>query len=116
MLYYFFKVAISAILIVIISEISKSSSLVGGILASIPLLSILAFIWLYVDTKDTQKVIDLSQSIFWLVIPSLSLFILFPILLKQNIHFALALVLSILGMLVFYYLMIFLLNKTGVNL
>ena len=47
-MYYVIKVLISAILIVAISELSKRSSLIGAILASIPFVSVLAFIWIYV--------------------------------------------------------------------
>lgn len=83
MIYYIIKVALSAILIVLVSEVSKKSSLIGGIVASVPLLSVFAMIWLYIDTKSVEKVSQLSTSIFWLVIPSLSLFIILPILLKM---------------------------------
>lgn len=77
MLYYIIKILISALLITFISEISKRSSFWGGVLASVPVVSVIAFIWLYEDTKDIQKIIDLSLNIFWLVIPSLSLFLIF---------------------------------------
>ena len=68
MIYYALKVFISALLIVAIAEISKRSSLLGSLLASIPLVSVLAIIWIYVDTKDVEKISALSSSIFWLEI------------------------------------------------
>lgn len=74
-MYYLIKVLISAILIVLISEISKRNSLISSILASIPLVSVMAFIWIYIDTKNLETISKLSISIFWLVIPSLILFI-----------------------------------------
>jgi len=116
MLYYILKVILSAVLITSISEISKRSSFWGGILASVPLISVIGFIWLYIDLKDTQKISDLSTSIFWLVIPSLSLFISLPILLKYKLNFYLALFLSIIIMILFYYFMVFILNKAGIKL
>ena len=61
MIYYIIKVLISAIIIVTVSEISKKSSLVGGIFASIPLVSVLAMIYLYIDTQDVQKISQLNQ-------------------------------------------------------
>jgi uncharacterized MAPEG superfamily protein len=63
--YYFAKVFITAILVVLISEISKRSSLIAAILASLPIVSILAFIWLYIDTKSVEKISGLSTSIFF---------------------------------------------------
>ena len=93
---YVIKVLISAGLIVLITELSKrGSTLWGGILASLPLTSLLAFIWLYLDTRDATKIASLSWSIFWLVLPSLSLFIALPVLLRRGLHFAIAFPLSI---------------------
>ncbi len=100
--YYIAKIAITTILIVLISEIAKRSSFIGAILASIPLVSMLAMIWLYVDTKDVTKVSALSSSIFWLVLPSLILFIALPWLLKNGVDFYVSMIMS-LGLTVFSY-------------
>ncbi len=116
MWYYIIKVITSSIIIVAISEISKRSSLIGSILASIPLISFLAFIWLYIETKDIAKIADLSTSIFWLVIPSLSFFLLFPYLLKRNIQFFLAMTIAAIVMIISYFLMLFLLKKFGIKI
>lgn len=116
MIYYIIKVAISATLIVAISEVSKKSSLIGGILASVPLVSVLGMIWLYIDTKSVEEISQFSTSVFWLVIPSLSLFIVLPILLKLKLSFYIALPVSLIVMVFFYYLMIYVLGKFGINL
>ncbi|MBU0472715.1 MAG: DUF3147 family protein [Bacteroidetes bacterium] len=116
MIYYIIKVVISATLIVAISEVSKKSSLIGGILASVPLLSVLGMIWLYIDTGSNQKIAQFSTSVFWLVIPSLSLFIVLPLLLKMKMSFYVALPISLVVMVIFYYLMIFILTKVGIKL
>ena len=113
MIYYIIKLAITAILIVLISEISKRSSLVGGILASIPIVSVLALTWLYIDTNDTEKISGLSISIFWFVIPSLALFISLPILLRKGINYYISILISIILTAVCYYIMLMLLNKFG---
>ncbi|MCL4369025.1 MAG: DUF3147 family protein [Actinobacteria bacterium] len=88
---YTIKVLISAVLIVLVSEISKRSSTFGGLVASLPLVSLLAIIWLYMDTRDAERVAELSTSIFWLVIPSLVLFVVLPILLRARVGFWLSL-------------------------
>ncbi len=90
--------------------------MIGALLASIPLVSVLAMIWLYQDTKDINKISDLSISIFWLVIPSLALFISLPLLLKQGLHFYLSLVISITITATCYFIMLFVLKQFGVNL
>ncbi len=116
MAYYTLKIIITTILIVAISEISKRSTFVGAILAYVPLVSVLAMIWLYVDTKDILKVSALSTSVFWLVLPSLTLFISLPILLKQNINFYLSISISIFVTILSYWLMISVLSRFGIKL
>lgn len=116
MIYYLTKIAITTILIVAISEIAKRSSFAGAILASIPIVSVLAMIWLYVDTKDVAKVSALATSVFWLVLPSLILFITLPLLLKQGLNFYTSIGLSIGITIGAYWFMVVVLNYYGVKL
>ncbi len=116
MSYYLVKLAVTTILIVLISEIAKRSSFVGALLASIPLVSVLAMIWLYVDTKDASKVSALATGVFWLVLPSLALFIALPLLLKQGINFYTSMSLSIGITVVCYWIMVVTLNHFGIKL
>lgn len=116
MTYYIVKIVLTTLLIVVISEISKRSSFIGAILASVPLISVLAMLWLYIDTKDISRVTTLSQSIFWLVLPSLVLFITLPILLRQGVHFYLAMTIAICLTIFCYWLMVTILQSFGVRL
>jgi hypothetical protein len=116
MLYYAIKVAISALIIVAIAELAKRSSGLAALLASLPLTSLLAFMWMHVEGADSANIADLSGQIFWLVLPSLVLFILFPLLLKQGLGFWLSLVLSVVATVVCYFVMLPLLRKFGVQL
>ena len=115
MWYYATKVVISAVLIVAISEISKRSSVLGAILASVPLVSVIAMIWLYHDTGDTAKISALATSIFWLVIPSLALFVSLPILLKSGLGFYLSLTISIGVTIICYFAMLAALRAFGIQ-
>jgi hypothetical protein len=115
-LYYTLKVLISAVLIVVISEVAKRSSFVGGLIASLPLVSVLAFVWLYVDTKNMERVAALSHSIFWLVLPSLSLFLALPWLLKKTENFYLSLGAAIAITAVLYLVMVLLLRRMNIAL
>ena len=116
MTYYIVKIVITTVLIVAISEISKRSSFAGAILASIPIISVLAMTWLYVESKDVTKVAELSTSVFWLVIPSLALFLSLPVLLKQGVNFYLSLSISIMLTVACYWLMISVLNHYEIDL
>lgn len=106
MWYYITKLLISASLIVVISELAKRSSVLGAIVASVPLTSVIAMIWLYHDSGDTTKIIALASNIFWLVLPSLVLFISLPILLKYELNFYLSLGISIALTIMAYFFML----------
>ncbi len=100
--YLILKFFVSAAVIVAVSEIAKRYSFAAALLASLPLTSILAFIWLYMDTKDTVKIAALAHDIAWLVLPSMVLFIVLPIMLKQGINFWLSLTISCIATAVAY--------------
>lgn len=115
MLYIIVKLILSSGILVAIAEIAKRSVFAGSILASIPFVSVLAMIWLYIDTKNTDAVALLSRDIFWLVIPSLILFLTLPVLLKYKINFYIALGLSCCLTIFGYFLMILILKKFGIK-
>jgi hypothetical protein len=66
------------------SELAKRSALLGAILISLPLSSILALSWLWLDTKDAAKTADFASSVLWAVLPSLLFFALLPALLRRG--------------------------------
>lgn len=75
---YLIKLILTSGIIVLVSEVSKRNTFLGGLLASLPLVSYLSMLWLYAETKDLQRVTNFSTRVFWLVLPSLTLFVLFP--------------------------------------
>lgn len=93
--YYISKIAVSALLITLISEIGRRHSLAGALLASIPVISMLAAFWLYIDTGSTLKTAEFLTNIFWLTLPSLIFFIAAPLLLKGGLNFYISILLSI---------------------
>ena len=82
-MYLLLKALLSGAVIAIASELARRSSLLGAVLISLPLSSILAAIWLYRDTRDTEEVASLSWSILWVVVPSLVFFVVFPLALRS---------------------------------
>ena len=110
------KIITSALLIAVSSEFAKRSTVVGAIVVSLPLTSLLALVWLYQDTKDTAKIINFSYGIFWAVLPSLLFFIALPVLLKAGLKFWLAMVVASVMMVVAYSVYVALLAKFGVKL
>jgi hypothetical protein len=114
--YYAIKILVSALLIVVISEVAKRSTFFGAVLASIPVISILAFTWLYFETGNIEKISSLSLGIFWLVIPSLLLFLALPGLLRLGWGFWPSLLASIALTSAAYLLMLRLLSQFGTPL
>ena len=116
MLWYIIKIAITAVIIVVISEISKKLPLLGSLIASLPLISVLGMIWIYSETKDVQKIITHAEGTFWYVLPSLPMFLIMPWMLKKGISFYLSLVSGIVITILLYFLMTKLLARFGMNL
>ena len=110
------KVLVTVTVVVAVSEIAKRSSFWGAILASLPLTSLLAFVWLYVETGDAQSVAGLSQNIFWLILPSLPLFILLPLLLRAQWAFWPSLGVACVATVGAYFAMVWVLDRFGVQL
>ncbi len=116
MIYYFIKIFISALLIVAISELAKRSTGFAALVASLPLVSLLAFIWLHVEGTPPDKIAELSSEVFWLVIPSLLMFILLPVLLKNGLGFWVSLGLSVAATAGCYIALLPFLRRMGVSL
>jgi uncharacterized membrane protein (GlpM family) len=108
------KVALTALVVVAIAEVAKRSTFLAAILASLPLTSLLAMIWLYADTGDADKVADLAGGIFWLVLPSLALFIALPLMLRAGWPFGVSLLASSALTVACYFVMIALLKRLGI--
>src|SRR5438477_10581144 len=87
MLYLVIKAALSGVIVAAVSEIARRYPGWGGLVASLPLTSLLAMLWLWRDTSDTGRVAELAGSTFWFILPSLPLFIVLPLLLRNGIGF-----------------------------
>lgn len=114
MTYLIFKTLISASIIVAISELAKRSTWLAAFVTSLPIVSIIAMVWIYVEGKDIQKVAELSWSILWLVIPSLLFFVVLPACLHKGLNFYMSMVLAALVTALGYVLFIWLLAKFGI--
>lgn len=91
MLYFAIKAAVSGLLAASVSEIARRYPGWGGLVASLPLVSVMAMLWTWRDSGDAAKVAALSMGAFWFVIPSLPLFLIMPGLLRAGVGFWLAL-------------------------
>lgn len=116
MWYYVIKVVVSALVIVMVSEIAKRNVAIAALVASLPLTSLLAFVWLRIEGSEGSQIADLSQQIFWYVLPSLVLFSLLPFLLRSGLSFWLSFGISVSATILCYLLMIQLIRRMGITL
>lgn len=87
MLYLVLKAAISGVIVAIVSEVARRYPGLGGLIASLPLTSILAMIWLWGDTHDPARIAQQASSTFWFILPILPMFLLIPEMLKRGVGF-----------------------------
>ncbi|TFV89263.1 DUF3147 family protein [Oxalobacteraceae bacterium OM1] len=77
------KYAITAALVVLISEFAKRSDRLGGFIAALPTVTVLTLIWLHLEQQPESKVANHAWYTFWYVIPTLPMFLVFPLLLPR---------------------------------
>lgn len=116
MLYLLIKALISGAIVAAVSEIARRFPGWGGLLASLPLISVLAMTWLYVDTRDTGKIADLASSTFWFILPSLPMFLIIPAFLRAGWSWPATLALSVGITLVLYAFMFWAAPRIGIRL
>lgn len=83
MVWLILKYLITAGVVVAISEIAKRSDKLGGLVAALPLVTFLALIWLYLENQSTEKIANHAWYTFWYVVPTLPMFLTFPLLLEK---------------------------------
>ena len=116
MAWYIIKLALTALIILVVSEISKRLPLLGSLIASLPLISVLGMIWIFQETKDNQKIITHAEGTFWYMLPSLPMFLVMPWMMKKGFSFYLSLGAGILLTIILYVLMTKLLSRFGLNI
>ncbi len=115
MLYLISKYLITAGMVVLISELAKKSDRIGALVASLPLVTILTLIWLFVEGQSDTKISNHAYYTFWYVIPTLPMFILFPYFMSR-FGFVMTLVISILLTIVVFVLFAAIVKHFGINL
>jgi L-asparagine transporter-like permease len=78
MLWIITKYLLTAAIVVAVSELAKRSDRLGALLASLPLVTLLALTWLYVEKQPAEKIANHAWYTFWYVVPTLPMFLAFP--------------------------------------
>ena len=77
------KYFLTAAVVVLVSELAKRSDKLGGLIAALPMVTVLTLIWLYVEKQSPEKIANHAWYTFWYVIPTLPMFLVFPLLLPR---------------------------------
>jgi len=77
------KYFLTSAVVVLVSELAKRSDKLGGFVAALPLVTILALIWLYLEHQPEEKIANHAWYTFWYVLPTLPMFLAFPVLLPR---------------------------------
>tara|TARA_Y100000588_G_C13936930_1_gene788338 strand:+ start:239 stop:637 length:399 start_codon:yes stop_codon:yes gene_type:complete len=107
------KIVLTALIIFAVAQVSERNTLLAAVLASIPIVSVLAMMWMNYDGATSEQIVNFSKEIVWLIIPSLLLFIVMPMLIERGWEFYPALGAGLASTFVGYFLMLQLMEKYG---
>lgn len=109
------KYALSAAMVVLVSELAKRSDKLGAFIAALPLITLLTLVWLYLEQQPAEKIARHAWYTFWYVLPTLPMFLAFPLLLPR-LGFWLSLLASALITIASFALFALLLRRFGIEL
>ncbi|MCW8039425.1 MULTISPECIES: DUF3147 family protein [Acinetobacter] len=115
MLWLIAKYAMTAGMVVLISELAKRSDRLGGLIAALPIVTVLVLIWMKLENQDPQKISNHAWYTFWYVVPTLPMFLLFPIL-YARCSFWLTLMICCIVTIVLFFLWLVVLHRFGIDL
>ena len=110
------KAVISGLLVATISLVAKRYPGWGGLVASLPLVSLLSMLWLYGETRDTERVAALAMGAFWFFLPSIPMFLVIPMMLRSGFSFGLTMGVAIVLTMALYAGMSLIAPRLGITL
>ncbi|MDD3419479.1 MAG: DUF3147 family protein, partial [Candidatus Gastranaerophilales bacterium] len=78
------KIITSSLMIVLITEVAKRHSVLGGLIAVLPVNILLAMFWLYIERKDIALLGEFSKSALLGLIPLAIFLVLVTLLFKKS--------------------------------
>ncbi|MES2237544.1 MAG: DUF3147 family protein [Pseudomonadota bacterium] len=115
MIWIIAKYFITAAVVVLVSELAKRSDRLGGLVAALPLVTILTLIWLQIENQPESKIANHAWYTFWYVVPTLPMFLAFPLLLPR-LGFWLTLLASVVITVACFGLFVLAVRRAGIEL
>ncbi len=116
MLYFIVKSVLSGLLIAAVSTIAKRSPGFGGLVASLPLISVMGMLWLWLDTHDPVRMEQQVGATFWFFLPSMPMFLLIPAMMRFGAGFYISLAAGCVVTIALYSVMVWLAPRFGISL
>lgn len=116
MLLFALKAIVSGVLVALVATIARRYPGWGGLIASLPLISVLSMLWLYGETRDPSRVADLAIGAFWFILPSLPMFLVIPAMLRSGFAFGVTMLVACLVTILLYAIMAWLAPRLGILL
>ena len=116
MLLFLIKAMVSGLLVALISTVAKRYPGWGGLIASLPLVSLLSMLWLFGETRDTESVARLSIGAFWFFLPSIPMFLIIPKMLRSGVSFPVTMAVAIGVTILLYAAMSWIAPRIGIAL
>jgi len=107
------KIGLTALIIFAVVQVSERNTLLAAVLASIPIVSVLAMMWMNHEGQSATEIAGFAKDIVWFVIPSLLLFIVMPFLIERGWEFYPALGAGLVTTVLGYFLMVQFMEKYG---
>lgn len=111
-----FKYATTALIIVIVSEVAKKSGKIGAIISSLPIVTILVMMWMFIEKQDSKNIAEYAYYTFWFVIPTLPMFLLMPYMLNKGFNFWISLISCVILTGLFFIITALVCRRFGVDL
>ena len=109
------KIGLTALIIFAVVQVSERNTLLAAVLASIPIVSVLAMMWMNHEGQSAEEISGFAKDIVWLLIPSLLMFIVMPLLIERGWEFYPALGAGLTTTILGYFLMIQIMEKYGLT-
>ena len=82
-MFIIFKIIITAILIVAITEIAILNDRIGGLIAALPITTFIILFWLNYENNTVEKISNHVSYTLLYVLPTLPMFLVFPYLINK---------------------------------
>ncbi|ERN53943.1 DUF3147 family protein [Alkalihalophilus marmarensis] len=108
-----FKILVSAIIIGIVTEVARFFPKYGGIIAALPLVSLLSLFWLYMQGEQTTSLSKFALGVLWGFPATAVLLIVVAFSLKASFSLFVSIGFGVVGWIIFLSIQDFLVKKTS---